>query len=294
MRQTLQVAVIQPKSYLRAWEHIFPVPFDDSTPPESQQLDEASRYVERAAAGGAELIVFPEMYPGPLNDDGAFTLDDTLQRMTTQARQHQVWVVFSGALADGKGNYANAVHVAAPDGQIAGVYHKMIPACGEPWTPGSTPLVVNCDGVQVGIATCWEAWFPEIPRMLAMRGADVILFPTGALLYELTDRWMTILAARAAENTVYTAASVNLFGLENGMNVVFAPEQMLASATGESILSATLDIERLRYLRRTDERLTVPKLYRSIPGLMRALPADVVQTYTDIAGAWVERANTED
>lgn len=283
MRDSLHLAVVQPRSYLRAWERIFPVPFDSATLPERQQLDEAVSYTRSAADEGAEFVVFPEMYPGPLGSDGAFSLDETKEVLCAQARNSQVWVFFSGAEPDGNGGFYNSIHAAAPDGTICAVYRKMLPANGEPWAPGDQPVVVDCNGVRVGLATCWEAWFPEIPRMLALMGADLFLFPTGALLYELTDRWATILAARASENLVYTAASVNLFGLEDGLNVVFGPEGQLGSARGESILQTTLDLRRLRYLRETDERLIVPKPYRSIPGLLRALRPEIVQHYLRVS-----------
>lgn len=292
MRQSLLLAVAQPRTYLRGWKHIFPVPFDDDAPSERQQLDEAVMYIERAAARGADLLLFPEMYPGPLGSDGEFTLEETIERLTAAARSANLWVIFSGAERDGAGGDCNTVHIAKPDGEIAATYRKMIPANGEPWTPGQVPLVVDCDGVKVGIATCWEAWFPEIPRMLTWMGADLILCPTGALLYELTPQWQIILSARAAENIVYTAASVNLFGLEDGMNVIFSPEGLVAQADGEGLLCAALDLERLRYLRRTDERLTVPKLYRSIPGLLRALPPQVMEQYLQVAAQFIQTPPT--
>jgi predicted amidohydrolase len=288
MRDSLRLAVVQPRSYLRTWKHIFPVLFDAATPPERQQLDEAVAYVRSAAGSGAEVIVFPEMYPGPLDDEGAFPLGETKAALCAQARESHVWVFFSGAEPDGNGCFYNSIHVGAPDGTIRAVYRKMIPANGEPWTSGDQPVVVDCDGVRVGLATCWEAWFPEIPRMLALMGADLILSPAGALLYELTDRWATILAARASENLVYTAASVNLFGLEDGLNVAFGPEGQLGSAGGESTLHVTLDLRRLRYLRDMDERLTVPKPYRSIPGLLRALRPEIVQSYSRVSADYLK------
>ncbi len=287
MKDSLHLAVVQPRSYLRAWEHIFPVVFDASAPPECQQLDEAVAYVRGAASSGAEVVVFTEMYPGPLNDEGAFSLDETKAALCAQARDSHVWVCFSGAEPDDRGCFYNALHVAASDGSIRAVYRKMLPANGEPWSPGGQPVVVDCDGLRVGLATCWEIWFPEIPRMLALMGADLILSPAGALLYELTDRWATILAARASENLVYTAASVNLFGLEDGLNVVFGPEGQLGSARGEGELHVTLDLRRLHYLRDMDERLTVPKAYRSVPGLLRALRPEIVQSYSRVSADYL-------
>jgi len=270
-----RVAVVQPHTYARTWGRIFPFPFDDNTPPESRNLDDALRYVDQAAQGGARYVAFPEMYPGPMSVDSPLTLDSVTEALAAQARRSRVWVLYGGAEVTPNGLY-NTYNVLNPSGGLAGRYRKMIPACGEPWLPGDEPLVVEADGLRLGLAVCWEAWFPEIARTLAFLGADVIFFPTGALIYELAPRWREILAARAAENLVYTAASVNLLAMEDGMAVIHSPEGPIAASAGPGIIFGDVDAERLAYLRRTDEQLIVPKKYRSIPGLMRALRPDLL------------------
>lgn len=271
-----RIAVVQPHTYLRTWGEIFAFPFDETTPPETQTLDEAADYVAEAAGGGARYVAFPEMYPGPMSTDSPLTLEMVTERLAAGARKHSVWVLYGGAEVTHGGLY-NTYNVLNPQGELAGRYRKMIPACGEPWLPGREPLVVEADGLRLGLAICWEAWFPEIPRALAWMGADVIFFPTGALVYELGPRWSQILGVRAAENLVYTAASVNLLALEDGMAAIHSPEQAVAGSSAPGVLYGTVDLDRLAYLRRTDEQLTVPKKYRSIPGLLRALRPEVLE-----------------
>jgi predicted amidohydrolase len=270
------VAVVQPHTYARTWGVIFPFPFDDDAPPETRNLEDAVDYVTQAAAGGARYVAFPEMYPGPMSTDSPLTLGSVTERLATQARASDVWVLYGGAEVTPDGLY-NTYNILSPQGELAGRYRKMIPACGEPWLPGDEPLVVEADGLRLGLAICWEAWFPEIPRALMFMGADVIFFPTGALVYELAPRWRQILAARAAENMVYTVASVNLLALEDGMAAIHSPEEVIAESTQPGIIYGDIDLERLAYLRRTDEQLIVPKKYRSIPGLTRALPPELIQ-----------------
>lgn len=250
--------------------------FDEDAPSEARSLEDAADYVSQAARGGARYVAFPEMYPGPMSTDSPLTLDIVTEHLASRAREHAVWVLYGGAEVEGDGLY-NTYSVLNPQGGLAGRYRKMIPACGEPWLAGDTPVVVEADGLRLGLAICWEAWFPEIARALAWMGADVIFFPTGALVYELKDRWSQILAARAAENLVYTVASVNLLAMEGGMAVIHSPEQVVAESSAPGVLYGTIDRDRLAYLRRTDEELIVPKKYRSIPGLLRAVRPEIVE-----------------
>ena len=271
-----RIAVVQPHTYCRTWGTIFPFVFDEDAPPETRSLEDAVEYVSEAARGGARYIAFPEMYPGPMSADSPLTLDMVTEQLASRARKHGVWVLYGGAEVTRAGLY-NAYSVLNPQGELAGRYRKMIPACGEPWLAGDTPVVIEADGLRLGLAICWEAWFPEIPRALAWMGADVIFFPTGALVYELKDRWSQILGARAAENIVYTVASVNLLAMEAGMAAIHSPEEVVAESDSPGVLYGTVDLDRLAYLRRTDEELSVPKKYRSIPGLLRAVRPEIIE-----------------
>ena len=282
MSDEYRIAVVQPHTYLRTWGKIFPFTFDEDAPPEATTLDEAASYVSKAAGGGARYVAFPEMYPGPMSTDSPLTLEMVTEHLAGRARKHGVWVLYGGAEVTSGGMY-NTYNVLNPQGELAGRYRKMIPACGEPWLPGNELLVVEAGGLRLGLAICWEAWFPEIPRTLAWMGADLIFFPTGALLSELRPRWSQILGVRAAENLVYTAASVNLLALEDGMAAIHSPEQAVAESAAPGILYGTIDLDRLAYLRRTDEELRVPKKYRSIPGLLRAMRPEVLEATKRVA-----------
>jgi predicted amidohydrolase len=278
-----RVAIVQPHTYSRTWGEIFPFPFEDSAPPETRNLDDALGYIGEAAGAGARFVAFPEMYPGPMSVDSPFSLDAVTEQLAAQARKSSIWVLYGGAEVTPDGLY-NTYNVINPAGELTARYRKMIPACGEPWLPGSQPVVVKAGGLRIGLAICWEAWFPEVARTLTFMGADLIFFPTGALVYELAPRWRQVLAARAAENIVYTAASVNLLALEDGMAVINSPEETLVESTAPGLIVADVDLDRLVYLRRTDEQLIVPKKYRSIPGLTRALRPELLDQLRQAAG----------
>ena len=273
---TFKIAVVQPKSYLR---YAAGRVLDDPTAPEEQNLALAFEYIEEAAGNGARLVSFPELYPGPSPGSDALDYDTVVDAMRQKAKEDGVYVLFGGAKQEGEGFY-NLYHLADPHRDSLFVYEKIVPAMSEEtMIPGQQPGLVETDDMKIGLLICWEAWFPELARNLAMRGADIVFFPTGGLIYELHDVWRAILQARAAENTVYTASTVNLWGVEAGMSYVFSPEGEIAGRTTEGINYAEVDLDRLVRMRTEDEEFTVPKVYRTIPGTLRALNDQVSSLY---------------
>jgi predicted amidohydrolase len=147
------------------------------------------------------------------------------------------------------------------------------------------------DWGKLAVSICSEVYLPEIARMYAIKGAEVCLFPSGLLIDELgyTDNWHTLVRARAIENLMYTATTVNLMdpsvaaqfaptevvlpqhtsGLTAGIALIASPERVLAQSREPGILTAELDLDRLRWLRATKEELIVPAPYRTIPGHLK-------------------------
>jgi nitrilase len=238
------------------------------------------------------MVMFPECYPGPCTSSVDLAAGEVLAAV---AREHGVYIGFGymermtpvvGSVAK---LYHNVYEVVGPDGSSAAKYAKMIPAgvdsafSGKETVPGSDFALLDTPWGRVGILLCWEAWFPELCRTLAMRGADVVLFPSGGMLYHLIDVWGTLIQARATENLVYTAACVNLFGVEEGFARICGPEGELAASAEEGVLVADLDTARLQHLRSADETWTFPKHAKTIPGLWRHNRPDLYQP-----GAWAE------
>jgi predicted amidohydrolase len=277
---TVKIAVIQPKSYLR---YAAGRVLDDPTAPEERNLALALDYIDEAADEGAQLVAFPELYPGPSPSSDALDYAAVVDAMRQKAEERKAYVLFGGAKQEGKGFY-NLYHLADPHRDSLFVYEKIVPAMNEEtMIRGQEPGLVETDDMKIGLLICWEAWFPELARNLAMRGADTVFFPTGGLIYELHDVWRAILQARAAENTIYTASTVNLWGVEAGMSYVFSPEGEVAGRTTEGINYAELDLDRLVRMRTEDEEFTVPKAYRTIPGTLRVLNDQVSTLYHQAA-----------
>ncbi len=263
--------MVQSRSYARVPSLVQQRFFDEDTPPETEQVTDALRYIDSAVKGGAEIVAFPEGYPGPSPRTPEIEFDEVATALGEKAKEHGVYVAFGAAMKEVDGSSSNVYCMLGRNGTIAGLYRKMIPGVGEPSRPGSELVVVRTERINVGLLLCWEAWFPELARAVTMMGADLILYPTGGMVGDLRPTWRTLLAARAAENTVYTASNLNTFGVEEGLCYVFSPEGLLSELPGEGINFADLDMDHLRWLRAQDECFSLPKKYRCIPGLTRAL-----------------------
>ncbi len=251
-------------------------PHSASGPRERDNVEAAVHAISTAAALGARLIVFPEGYPGPTNPRNGY---DSLEPLGTEARRQSVFVVAGRIEPDGKGRYHVALYLIGPQGETVGVYRRTTPEGPyiyhdiDVWqfdySPASELPVFETELGTIGMLVCSEVYVPELSRILALQGADIIVYPAGGAINELLPSWRTMVCARAIENLVYTLATQNLYGPEEGVAIIAGPEGTLAMASGEAILTADLDLDRLNYLRQEDERIVFPKPYRTVPGLMR-------------------------
>jgi predicted amidohydrolase len=285
MSRTIRLGVVQPRTWYRAEEH--------------RNLQEAIRYVAQAAAAGVDLVMFPENYPGPYRHDNRF---DVVEPLCEAAREHGVAVAAGTSLetAPDSGEYHIAVVVIDAAGELKGTYLRTHPAGpyiyerGELWDftykEADELPVFDMGWGKLAAIVCSEVFVPELARVLALKGAEVCLMPAGLLIDEIgfTDNWRALVRARAIENLMYTATTVHLFpaefgrqyyrsgshgpiagsGLTSGLAMISSPESVLATSGEPGLLTADLDLDRIRWLRETDEELIVPAPYRTIPGIL--------------------------
>lgn len=263
MNNRVRVAAIQPRSHtLREEEH---------------NVSDALAWMERAALVGADLVVFPEGYPGPTNPQNQYDAVGSLGARAAEYGQH---VVTGGIESDGNGGHYVVLRLIADDGEVAGTYRRTTPhgpyvyedidAWGFEYTAhDAPPSVVHTRLGAIGMLVCSEVYVPELSRLLTLGGADIIVYPAGGAINELLDSWRTLIQARAIENLLYTVATQNLYdATEKGVGTIAGPEKVLASSDSEGMLVADLDLQRLRYLRSEVERIVVPKPYQTIPGVI--------------------------
>jgi predicted amidohydrolase len=261
----ITVAAVQPRSH--------------HGPEEERNVEQALSWMERAAGEGAELVAFPEGYPGPTNPANDY---DSLGPLAERAASLGLHVIagriepIAGAdghhvclsLIDDTGAVASTYRRTSPVGPYV---YKDLDVWQVDYVEGpEPPQVVNTRLGRIGMLVCSEVYVPELTRLLALQGADLIVYPAGGAINELLATWRTLLWARAIENLVFTVASQNLYAPdEQGVGQIAAPERILAASPEEGLLVADLDLDRLEYLRAQDERIEFPKPYDAIPGVTR-------------------------
>lgn len=244
-------------------------------------LDRVHDGIAGAADGGAELVVLQELHNGPYfcvreevrSFDRAESIPGpTTDRLSTWAAEYGVVVVGSVFERRAAGVYHNTAVVLDRDGRFAGRYRKAHipddPGYSEKFyfTPGDTGFEpIDTSVGRLGLLVCWDQWFPEAARLMALAGADILLYPTAigfdpaddeAEQARQLDAWITVQRGHAIANGLPLAAC-NRVGTEDGNHFwgnsfVCGPQgEMLARAGEEAtVLSAELDNARPEQLRR--------------------------------------------
>lgn len=217
----------------------------------------------------AELVVFPETvttgYETALSPEALWDLVDEAPGHITRdiqvaARDMGVYVVWpSYRRGTERGEVYNSAILIGPDGEITGIYDKTHPA---PWerrdgggwvTVGKRADVFQTTLGSIGMIICYDGDFPELSRLLAVKGAEIIV--RASALQRSYDIWYITNAARAYDNHVYLVAS-NMVGPDACSNYGFGHSMIinpiawrLAQARGsEEIIAAKLDPDPLRYI----------------------------------------------
>lgn len=204
-------------------------------------IDKALEQTAEAARAGAQIVclqeVFNTPYPCQSEDHANFDWAEEIPGPTSQALQRiakQSQVVVTGSIFERRapGLYHNTAVTFDADGEMVGFYRKMhIP--DDPlyyekfyFTPGDLGFTVAKTKYGVlGIGVCWDQWYPEAARLFALRGAQILLYPTAIgwiheekQEYGATQHasWETAMRAHAIANGVYVAAA-NRVGVEGGL-----------------------------------------------------------------------------
>ncbi len=248
---------------------------------EYRNAESAVKYASEAAKNGAQLVCFPEGYPGPCSgpmDSGGHLSRKPVEMMCECARRLGIYIS-CGDLEESdevKGAYYLCHKLISQQGKILANYKRCqpTPPAANAYLyngrshllPGDTPMVVDTELGKIGLIICSELWVPELARIEMLMGARIILDPIGgthsrtrtqrydsygAIIRGSRMRiWQCIAQARAAENIVYVVGMANIFFVESPWGAFIAgPEDFLATSDGDGIIYANLDMERLEYLR---------------------------------------------
>lgn len=238
--------------------------------------------IENLAADGAQLIVLSELHDSLYfcqcedvnNFKYASRLEDFIGFYSEVAAENKVVLVTSAFERRAPGLYHNTAVVFDSDGAVAGKYRKMhIP--DDPgfyekfyFTPGDMGFEpIETSVGKLGVLVCWDQWYPEAARIMAMRGAEMLIYPT-AIGWNPDDTqdekdrqrnaWITIQRAHAVANGI-PVASVNRCGFEEdpsgatsgidfwGSSFVAGPQgEILNMATDESPEEFIVDVDKSR------------------------------------------------
>jgi N-carbamoylputrescine amidase len=245
---------------------------------EAANIAAVAALVEEAAAAGAQLILPPELFSGPYfcreEDEALFALarptaeHPSVIAMQALAAKLKVTIPTSFFERDGH-HYYNTLAMIGPDGAIMGTYRKSHIPDGPGYEekfyfrPGNTGFKVwdvpgeGGASVKVGVGICWDQWYPECARVMALMGAELLLYPTaiGSEPYDAaldTSRmWRRAMIGHAVSNCMPVVAA-NRIGTEGGQR--FYGHSFISDEWGDflaeygaaetGVLSARLDLAR--------------------------------------------------
>jgi N-carbamoylputrescine amidase len=240
---------------------------------EAENIAAVSALVEEAAAKGAQLILPPELFSGPYfcreEDEALFAQarptaeHPSVIAMQALAARLKVAIPTSFFERDGH-HYYNTLAMIGPDGAIMGTYRKSHIPDGPGYEekfyfrPGNDGFKVwDIFGARIGIGICWDQWYPECARVMALMGAEVLLYPTaiGSEPYDVdldTSRmWRRAMIGHAVSNCMPVLAA-NRIGKEGDQN--FYGHSFIADEWGDlieqfgstetGVLITTLDLAR--------------------------------------------------
>jgi len=245
------------------------------SPDEGENIAAVTALVEAAASKGAQVVLPPELFSGPyfckVEDEALFALArPTAQHPSVLAMQKlaaalKVAIPTSFFERDGQ-HYYNTMAMIGPDGQIMGTYRKSHIPDGPGYEekyyfrPGNDGFKVwDLFGCKVGVGICWDQWYPECARVMALMGAEVLLYPTaiGSEPYDDTldtsRMWRRAMLGHAVSNCMPVVAA-NRIGVEDGQR--FYGHSFIADEWGDlieefggeesGVLVQTLDLSRAK------------------------------------------------
>ena len=227
----------------------------------ARNVQTALSHVAQAARGGAKLVCLPELFRSlyfcQKQDYKCFQLAEPIPGPTTQllsaaAKKHKITLVSSLFEKRTGGLYHNTAVVFGPNGKILGTYRKMHipddPGFNEKFyfTPGDTGFQpIDTPVGRLGILVCWDQWYPEAARLMALRGAQILIYPTAIgwargekkdVCQTQRNAWQTIQRSHAIANGLFVL-SINRTGREN--NLDFWGTSFVSNPMGQVVAEAS-------------------------------------------------------
>ena len=240
------------------------------SPQPEENLAKAIAQVRAAAAQGAQIVCLQELFTSQyfcqIEDHKYFGLAEAIPGPSTEAlgqvaKETETVIVASLFERRGAGLYHNTAAIIDADGAYLGKYRKMHipddPAFYEKFyfTPGDLGFRAwQTRYAKIGVCVCWDQWYPEAARLTALRGAEILFYPTAIGWhpaekaehgYRQHDSWETIQRSHAIANGCYVAVA-NRVGHEapdGGPGIEFWGQSFLADPAGQLVAKSSIDRE---------------------------------------------------
>ena len=194
-----------------------------STPEKAENVEAAERLIREAASVGAELVALPELWnchglEGVYGENAESIPGPTTDFLSELARELGLYVL-GGSVLEGEPGAERLFNTSTffdPSGQLVAVYRKIhlfdVKAPDREYVessivaPGREVVTAKAGAATLGLSVCYDLRFPELYRLLALRGAEVLAVPAAFTLQTGKDHWELLLRARAVENQAYVVA----------------------------------------------------------------------------------------
>ncbi|HEY9886354.1 MAG TPA: carbon-nitrogen hydrolase [Vampirovibrionales bacterium] len=236
-------------------------------------INKALQSIEEAGKNGSQLIVLQELFASPYfcqeENSKHFSYaeqssSERLKQFAEIAKKLKIVLVYPFFEKRAAGLYHNSVHVIESDGSIAGTYRKMHipddPGFYEkyyfaPGDLGFEPIETSVG--KLGLLICWDQWFPEAARIMALKGAELLIYPTAigwepeateSTKKKELEAWQIIQRSHSVANNL-PMLSCNRVGLENlgESSINFWGSSFITGSQGEILSQASLDKEEIIY-----------------------------------------------
>ncbi len=227
-----------------------------------ENIQRMTKRVREAAADGAQLVLPSELFEchyfckvqmdEPFKKAKSVEAHPVVQHFRKLAAELKVVIPISFFEKAGQAYY-NSVAIADADGSLLGVYRKSHIPDGPGYSekfyfrPGDTGFKTwRTKAGRIGVGVCWDQWFPECARAMALQGADILLYPTAIgsepanPALNTKDRWQRAMIGHAVSNVIPVVAA-NRVGTEGGQN--FYGHSFIADITGDKVAELGLEEE---------------------------------------------------
>lgn len=239
-------------------------------------MERAMVYLDEAVKKGAQIVCYPETFPGPWKEPLDFSPH---QALADAAKEKGVYIIYGTAerCENNPGRHHIVEVLLGPKGETIGKYRRTSPP--GPWIYKKSRLwdldyveandlpVFKTEIGTIGLLICSEVYLPELSRILALKGAEMVFLPAGINKAELFDTWKLLIQARAIENLMYTVTCQNILGAEKGLAIISGPEKILAQSDEEGVITATVDLDRIHEMRISEDKYSLPLPFKTKPGI---------------------------